>query len=207
MLNNIWHYYYRDKKSNRHNEKMFLNRKCCLLVLFRKINLKHCNHTFRFTHTEIIMNSKLQIPLLFCVFFTVQSFAQSFLVGPMLHYNIGSKEKNHFSFAVEASLWSKGPYYNYFDAKSIDLGFEFEGEKVRVYSELQCGFVIGTSLGYVQEYYKGLSKGGFQGSVWGAVFGGLDLRYRYINDIHYFSPGTFIKLPLMSDFIQNLRIQ
>lgn len=127
------------------------------------------------------------------------SFAQSnngepiFFVGPTLHYNIGNNEKK-FSFGIEGSAWlinSDLPL-----PLGADLGVEFEKKKVRFYSEIQTGALLGLALGPVLEIEDSNPRFGFQTSVWGAFFLGLNFRYRSINSSHYFSPGMFFKVPL-----------
>ena len=135
--------------------------------------------------------------VLFSMAISTSNYAQFVFFGPMLHYNIGVKTKNHFSFGLEASLWGKST--TPLSVTSIDCGVEFERDKVRLYSELQVGLLVGASIGYVQEFYDGESKGGIQGSIWGAFFGGVDMRYRYVGGFHYFAPGLFLKYPVMMD--------
>ena len=127
-------------------------------------------------------------------------YSQIILVGPTLHYNIGGGEKR-FSWGAELSYWNwqtiKGP-----DAPSIgaDIGFEFERGTIRIYSELQTGMVFGASLGYAYIFSEKFRAGGFQSSLWASVYGGVELRYRRINKVNYFSPGGFLKVPLYARY-------
>jgi hypothetical protein len=119
-----------------------------------------------------------------------------FFVGPMVHYNIGGGDKK-FSFALEASGWLIN--------KDLplplggDLGVEFQRKKVRVYSELQTGSLLGLSLGPVLEFSENDPVLGFQSSIWSAFFLGFDMRYRRINKMNYYSPGIFFKFPFLMD--------
>jgi hypothetical protein len=51
---------------------------------------------------------------------------------------------------------------------------------------------------------------GFQWSIWGAAFAGMELRYRILDYTDYFSPGGFLKVPVyktvnrISDFNMHL---
>lgn len=115
------------------------------------------------------------------------------MIGPMLHINIGS-EKIRPSIALEVSYWNyeSFPY-------SIDGGVEFEKSRVRVYSELQAGIgLAGVSCGPLVEFRtdEGAVKGGFQGSMWANFFWGFDIRFRSAGGAFYFSPGTYFKIPL-----------
>ena len=139
---------------------------------------------------------KKVIIVIFFLFISLSNYAQFLFLGPMFHYNIGIKNKNRFSWGLEAAYWPKH------GIGSIDLGFEFESEKTRIYSELQTGFLVGISAGYVREFYVDKeSKGGFQTSLWGAWFGGVDIRYRYLNGNHFIAPGLFVKYPVVAENI------
>lgn len=118
---------------------------------------------------------------------------QVWMLGPMLHFNFGNKQM-HTSFGLEVAYWNydKFPY-------SVDLGFEFEKSKFRLYSEAQTGIgFLGVSMGPVMELGGGEHKvkGGIQGSGWLNYFGGIDLRFRAVGGASYFSPGVYFKLPL-----------
>jgi len=121
--------------------------------------------------------------------------SQVLVIGPSLHYNMGGGDKK-FSWGVEISYWQWEDFYYDFTPLGIDIGIEFEKSKTRIYSELQAGLGYGASAGYVYEFGKDFNGGGFQGSVWGAYYGGIDVRYRRINNTNYFSPGSFAKVPL-----------
>lgn len=117
-----------------------------------------------------------------------------FFVGPMIHFNFGNKE-HHFSYGVEGSAWVFNS--NQLPPLSADFGIEFEKAKIRVYSELQTGTLLGLSAGPVIEFERDVDpRLGFQSSVWGAFFLGLDMRYRRINKTNYFAPGIFFKFPV-----------
>jgi hypothetical protein len=129
------------------------------------------------------------------------SFAQTdlspvFFVGPMFHYNIGG-ENNRFSFSLEGSAWVTNS--NLPLPPSVNLGIEFERKKVRVYSELQTGALLGLSLGPVIEFSENDPMFGFQSSIWAAFFTGFDMRYRRINKTNIYAPGFFIKAPILFD--------
>jgi hypothetical protein len=127
--------------------------------------------------------------LIILLILSVRLYSQFIFLGPMAHYNFGTG-KGHFSYGLEASCWV-------LPIAGFDAGFEYEKDKFRIYSEGQYGFIGGVAAGYVREFYKdGTSSGGFQGSVWGAFFGGLDFRVRDINGDKYYAPGIFAKYPL-----------
>lgn len=117
-------------------------------------------------------------------------------IGPMFHLNFG-EGKPKISGGIEMAYWN-------FNAMpfSVDLGLEFEREKLRLYSEFQTGFLFaGLAVGPVWEVdYNRQTKNdclGIQGSLWGAFFGGINIRYRNMGgDRHIFSPGIFGKLPI-----------
>jgi hypothetical protein len=119
-----------------------------------------------------------------------------FFVGPMVHYNIG-REVNRFSFSLEASAWLVNMELPL--PLSVDLGIEFERKKVRVYSELQTGALLGLSVGPVVEFSENDPVIGFQSSIWAAFFTGFDMRYRRINKSNIYAPGFFIKAPILLD--------
>ncbi|OGS36686.1 MAG: hypothetical protein A2293_13360 [Elusimicrobia bacterium RIFOXYB2_FULL_49_7] len=110
----------------------------------------------------------------------------------MLHWNFGLS-KVSFSLGVEASYWN---YYSF--PKSIDFGIDFEKSAIRVYSELQTGLIFfGLSAGLVSEFKENNVSFGFQGSTWGNLYGGLDLRYRRINEVNFICPGLYAKCPFL----------
>lgn len=143
------------------------------------------------------MNSKFRKKIfLVLMFLPISISAQLFCLGPMVHYNFGGNS-NHFSYGWELSYWS----FRQIDKTSpfpvgLNIGFETEESKTRVYSELQAGILLGYSVGYVYEFGEGLGSncGGFQGSFWTSVGAGFDLRVRYLNNTTYVSPGLFLKL-------------
>ena len=120
-------------------------------------------------------------------------------IGPMIHANFGGGEVK-FSGGIEAAYWDvrEGPW-------SIDLGLEFEAEKMRLYTEFQTGIVVaGFSIGPVLEFPTGNSVGdarlGLQSSVWGSYFAGIDVRLRYMGFGEYIlSPGVFGKYPILTE--------
>lgn len=141
----------------------------------------------------------LKIKILFFLFLSNLCFSQSkfnpfFFVGPMMHYNINA-EKNKFSFSLEGSAWILSK--NLPIPPSVDLGIEFERKKIRVYSELQTGSLLGLSVGPVIEFSDNDPIVGFQTSIWASFFAGIDFRYRRINKMNYYAPGMFFKLPIL----------
>ena len=135
-------------------------------------------------------------------------------IGPMFHVNFGGKEELRFSWGFEASYWISTPSnhkenedddfsFNLNEGvlpmHSIDLGFEAQRKKVLFYCEYQVGLIwAGASVGPVLEYNGNAAQVGFQGSVWGDYFLGLDFRLRKI--IHQplvYAPGVMFKIPVM----------
>jgi hypothetical protein len=120
--------------------------------------------------------------------------------GPMLHFNWGNGG-NRVSYGFEASLWTPtGLLPQIFSDDDeppmigADFGLEFEGGKVRMYSEAQYGFYFGGSAGPYLEFAEGHPVAyGLQGSVWGALLVGTDFRMRYGTKGFAFSPGIFAK--------------
>ncbi len=140
----------------------------------------------------------LKIKILFFLFLSNLIFSQSklnpfFFVGPMIHYNINA-EKNKFSYALEGSAWIVNQ--NFPIPPSIDFGIEFERKKIRVYSELQSGSLLGLSVGPVIEFSEKDPVFGFQTSIWASLLLGADFRYRRINKTNFYSPGMFFKIPI-----------
>lgn len=121
-----------------------------------------------------------------------QSFA---FVGPMLHFNIGN-EKTKVSFGLEASYWRVINVNSVLVGSDFGIDYEFGTKKIRIYTEAQAGSGIGLSLGPVLEIQNGKHYFGAQGSLWVALIGGIDLRWRK-TDYNYFSPGLMFKLPLI----------
>ncbi len=119
-------------------------------------------------------------------------FREVFMIGPTLHFNF-EKENFNVSYGVECSYWNwkKIPY-------SFDAGLEYGKKKIRLYTEAQTGIgVLGISWGPVLQYnfLDSNFNLGTQGSMWISYFGGLNLRYRKIEQKKIFSPGIFAKVP------------
>jgi hypothetical protein len=114
------------------------------------------------------------------------------LVGPKLNFNFGNNE-HRFSGGLEISAWMTGDLPL---PISIDAGVDFEKDRIRLYSELQAGMILGLSAGPVIEFTREGHTVGFQGSGWAAFFLGTDFRYRRINKTNYFAPGLFFKIPV-----------
>ena len=109
-------------------------------------------------------------------------------IGPMVHINFG-KGSIKPSLALEGAAW-----IDFFFG--MDAGVEIEKGKARIYYEFQTGLVFfGLSMGSVCEFAseRDAAAVGFQTSLWGACFGGGDLRYRRIDGRNYFCPGAFVK--------------
>jgi hypothetical protein len=122
-------------------------------------------------------------------------FAQSntmVLVGPKLNINI-SKTDRCLSGGLEVSTWS-GSMKDGLGGTAF--GFEFEKGRFRVYADLQAGYIIGFSVGPVVEISSEKTKLGFQGSMWGVLLLGGELKYRRINSTNYFAPGFLLKIPV-----------
>jgi hypothetical protein len=142
-----------------------------------------------------------KICLLILLMIGSNAYSQVILLGPTIHYNFGGGSKS-FSWGIEASSWIsviKGP-----DSPPIglDLGVEFERGKLRLYSELESGMMFGGSVGYAHEFTADGNTGGLQCSMWLAVFGGIEWRYRRMNKQNYFVTGGFLKLPVYVNFPQ-----
>lgn len=136
-------------------------------------------------------------------------YAQSntLLIGPTLHYYIGntryniSGSANKLVWGIEVSYWNLDHYsgkYPNSPAMGVDLGIEFDGKNKIIYSEFQSGLLLGASTGLVCQFGKNFKyeTAGFQWSIWGAAFGGMELRFRILDDIKSFSPGGILKVPL-----------
>lgn len=115
-------------------------------------------------------------------------------VGPKFNFNFGNGQ-HRFSGGLEASAWT---FSNNSIPFGADFGFEFERDRLRVYSELQAGALLGLSAGPVLEFTRESHAIGFQGSAWAALFLGVDMRYRRINATNYFAPGIFFKVPVFN---------
>lgn len=122
--------------------------------------------------------------------------ARALTVGPMLHWNFGGGEVL-FSWGAEVAYWQ-----TFVDRSQhlhgVDVGIEFEGRTRRLYAEYQYGgMVYGGSVGPLVEFSSNQTKFGLQGSVWGSLFMGGDLRIRHVFDRgQIVSPGLFLKLPI-----------
>lgn len=119
-------------------------------------------------------------------------FREVLMIGPTLHFNF-EKENFNISYGIECSYWNwkKFPY-------SVDAAIEYGKKKMRIYTEAQTGIgVLGVAWGPVLQYNFQSSefKMGTQGSIWLSYFGGLNLRYRKIEQKKIFSPGIFVKVP------------
>lgn len=114
-------------------------------------------------------------------------------VGPMLHINFGGGEKISTSFAVEGAYWNLSGFYH-----SVDVGFEFDRGKFRIYSEGQTGIgLTGLSFGPVLEFHKGHGVHlGVQGTAWINYFLGVDYRIRFIDKKRFHGVGIYGKLPV-----------
>lgn len=119
--------------------------------------------------------------------------------GPMWHLNFGN-EKIKLSWGFELAYWQTfgNPGYGSSHLHGVDVGIEFEGDTRRIYGEYQNGEIIyGGSIGPVIEVNDGVYNYGIQGSIWGAVFAGVDMRMRYLQNIGLlFAPGIFVKAPI-----------
>jgi len=115
------------------------------------------------------------------------------LVGPKLNFNISKTEKR-FSGGLEVSTWSGNDEDGLSGAA---FGVEFERDRLRIYADLQTGYILGISAGPVVEISHENTKLGFQGSLWGVFLIGGELKYRRINSTNYFAPGFLLKIPVL----------
>ncbi len=129
--------------------------------------------------------------------YTIYAQSNMLLIGPTLHYNIGGGVKN-IVYGLEVSYWTMD-FYSRNPAIGLDCGIEFEGSKTRLYTEFQSGVFFGASVGYVCQFGEQYECSGFQGSIWGAFYGGLELRLRRLNNTSYFAPGGILKFPLFKN--------
>lgn len=128
------------------------------------------------------------------------AFSQMLLVGPTIHYNIGGGLKN-ISWGIECSYWQWDDLpLEYMLPVGLDIGFEFQKSKKRVYSEIQTGSVLGASCGYAYEWGENYHAGGIQASIWAAIFVGIELRYRRVDKSDIFAPGVFAKYPIWARY-------
>jgi hypothetical protein len=137
-----------------------------------------------------IVRKRVIVTVIFMLSFFCNFSQTIWTVGPMIHFNIGGKQKQ-FSYSLEFAYWnfSHFPY-------SVDFAAEFAKKRIRLYSELQTGIgIAGLSAGPVFEIQtdKPACKLGFQGSVWGNYYLGFDLRFRYMDNTGFFCPGTYLK--------------
>lgn len=125
--------------------------------------------------------------------------ARALSIGPMFHWNFGG-DKDKFSWALETAYWQTvgNPQYGNTHLHGFDVGIEFQANTKRIYCEYQRGEIIyGGSFGPVLEFNEQGSYFGLQGSAWGSLLAGVDLRLRYTsNHGIVFAPGTFVKLPI-----------
>lgn len=130
--------------------------------------------------------------------------------GPMLHWNFGNGP-SALSIGLEAAYWDYPPGDQVFSdgptvpgdgeiGYGVDLGVEWEKNKLRIYAEPQLGMAVaGVSMGPVLEWNKEIQAFDFgaQGSIWAnPIFAGADLRGRIIGGRKYLVPGLSAKLPI-----------
>jgi hypothetical protein len=133
--------------------------------------------------------------------YSIKAQSNMLLFGPTLHYNIGGG-LNNLVFGLELSYWRENTALQIISpALGFDIGLEFEKSKTRIYTELQYGLLFGLSGGYVCQFGDHYECSGYQCSAWGAYYGGIELRYRKLNNIDYFAPGGILKFP----FIDNVK--
>lgn len=112
-------------------------------------------------------------------------------IGPMFHVNIGGgKATTGYGFEVAYWNYEEFPY-------SVDLGFEYEKKKFRLYAEAQTGIAFtGVSAGPFLEFSAQQPiQAGLQGSFWINYFLGVDCRFRIKKGQDYIAPGLYAKLP------------
>lgn len=121
--------------------------------------------------------------------------------GPMLHFNFG-KKWDGISLGFEVSRWTEiDPDAEDDPMLGWDIGVEFQREKSRIYSEVQYGFYAGASTGLYMELHESRPPDfGVQGSLWGALGVGADLRARIGTSGATFSPGLFAKVGLCQGY-------
>ena len=121
---------------------------------------------------------------------TIATNAQYIFVGPVMHWNLKTDNRRHINFGLEASYWTNSAF-------GFDIGFEISKKKLAVYTEGTIGYIGGISGGICGEFTSDEKpKIGLQGSVWCTILAGGDLRFRYIDHKHYFSPGVGLKIPV-----------
>ena len=125
--------------------------------------------------------------------------------GPMFHWNFGDWkhgegfQKNDITISLEGAYWVEP---NTSLGRGIDFGVEFElapksgHGKCHLYSEAEVGLLLGASFGPVLELSEGKPpKLGFQGSQWGALGLGIDIRECYMMEGTFsMAPGLFFKI-------------
>lgn len=109
-----------------------------------------------------------------------------------------------FSCGIELAYWSlyQVDKKNTSDPIGFDIGIDFDKDKFRLYSEFQTGIIFfGLSIGpVIESTYHDIAYNyhlGVQASLWGACYGGVNLRIRSLES-YYFAPGIFIKYPFYS---------
>ena len=127
-----------------------------------------------------------------------------FTLGPIIHWN-SSSSGIKLSGGFEASYWTYRENSNlnlpniYQPGYGIDMGFEFERAKFRVYCEPEMSWMVeGASLGPVFEYRRVERNSGigFQCSLWPLWLPIVDFRYRITRNEETIAPGVFAKIPL-----------
>lgn len=127
------------------------------------------------------------------------SAASAWTLGPMVHFNWGAKARS-VSFGMEASWWTPvnripNPLGLEEPMAGFDVGFDIDGDRLRLYGEAQYGFYVGASAGpYLEFDTDGPFGYGMQGSLWGVGILGADLRARYGTRGFFFSPGLMAKI-------------
>ena len=130
--------------------------------------------------------------------------------GPLSHWNFGTGSHS-FSKGFEVAYWNYPPGQPLMDGGQpipgdgeigfgMDIGFEWERQKVRCYLEPQLGMSIaGISAGPVAEWTYGGQpvQVGMQASAWtNPVFAGVDIRGRWMDGKRFLSPGLSAKIPI-----------
>ena len=136
--------------------------------------------------------SSTSILLFLIIFFSGKAVGQHALsVGPMFHLNFGNGKVTP-GYGFEIAYWN----YEHFPY-SVDLGFEYEKSKFRLYSEAQTGIAVtGVSAGPFLEFKNSSPvQAGLQGSFWINYFVGVDCRFRIMKGQDYIAPGLYAKLP------------
>ena len=118
--------------------------------------------------------------------------------GPMCHWEFGN-QGHHFTWGVEESYWKLVGSW----PLGFDVGFEFGRPGYRIYTEAQAGIVAaGLAAGPVLEFGGGKgAQWGFQNSLWANAFLGGDFRWRRVGGMTYHCPGTYLKVPVVTEGI------